>query len=76
MCAIVSLDLTKALHPNPADDALPSFTGDLSSSVSPVTMTSTWRFWVRLKGINDAQVFDKVIIAGDFNVDFHHRGTT
>ena len=29
-----------------------------------------------LKGFIDAQVFDKVIVADDFNVDFNHRGTT
>ena len=29
-----------------------------------------------LKGFIDAHVFDKVIVAGDFNVDFNHRGTT
>ena len=36
-CAIVSLDLTRALYRylKPADDVLPSPTGDLSSSVSP-----------------------------------------
>ena len=38
LCAVVLLDLTMALHRyfKPADDVLPSLTGDLSSSVSPV----------------------------------------
>ena len=37
LCAIVSLDLTTALHRyfKLADDVLPSLMGDLSSSVSP-----------------------------------------
>ena len=29
-----------------------------------------------LNGFIDTQVFDKLIIAGDFNVNFNHRGTT
>ena len=38
LCAITSLDLTMALYHylKPADDVLPSPTGDLSFSVSPV----------------------------------------
>ena len=40
LCAIVSLNLTTAPHHyfKLADDILPSLTGDLSSSVSPVTI--------------------------------------
>ena len=40
LCAITSLDLTMALYRyfKPADDVLPSPTGDLSSSVSPATI--------------------------------------
>ena len=40
LCAIVSLDLMTALHRyfKPADDVLPSPTGDLSASVSPATI--------------------------------------
>ena len=40
MCTIVSLDLTTALHHyfKPADDILPSPTGDLSASVSLATI--------------------------------------
>ena len=40
LCAIVSLDLMTALHHyfKPADDVLPSPTGDLSASVSPATI--------------------------------------
>ena len=40
LCAIVSLDLTTVLHRyfKPADDVLLPPTGDLSASVSPVTI--------------------------------------
>ena len=40
LCAKVSLNLMTALHRyfKWAEDALPSLTGDLSSSVSPVTI--------------------------------------
>ena len=40
LCAIVPLDLTTALHRyfKPADDILPSPTGDLSASISPATI--------------------------------------
>ena len=40
LCAIVSLNLTTALHRyfKPANDVLPSPTGDLSASVSPATI--------------------------------------
>ena len=40
LCAIISLDLTTALHHyfKPADDVLPSPTGDLSASVSLATI--------------------------------------
>ena len=29
-----------------------------------------------LKGFIDSQVFDNIIIAGDFNVDFNHHSTS
>ena len=40
LCAIVSLDLTTALHRyfKLADDVLPSLTGDISSTVSLATI--------------------------------------
>ena len=40
LCTIISLDLTVPLYRyfKPADDVLPSLTGDLSSAVSPATI--------------------------------------
>ena len=39
-------------------------------------MINTWNHWVNLKVSLIPQVFDNIIIAGDFNVDFNHHSTS
>ena len=60
----------RPVHVNPFDLHLSTYYGTSQSHDFYLEVMG------ELKGFIDTQDFDKVVIAGDFNADFNHRGTT